>query len=777
MARNRNDTKKTLNTSNKISVATYGTTRKLEDESSLISDIVAQTTIDIQKKFGTRLGDNVVDSFTRMNLSTIFNSNDNKKATDQSGSETEQFKEIMEQSSQSAYSMLAAESGRLVNYENYKAIVENIPEMALARDTYISNILSPDDYTKSIFNVFYTDTTLKKDYEDKVLDKVKQIIKKYGIEEKTEKIVSDCLTYGDSFIAVLPYNDEIAKLLAQTNSNTFLNESLNSSNYKILNEAFHLESDSIHNEKYLTESMIGEVLTESEIDVLNEMTTNKSGVISLLESINKNIHVNSTADLLRDQALADMSIFGDKVDIDYDKKPEKRNNKKSLKKMNINGSVIRYLEPDRVVSLEIGDVCYGYYYIELGAGEKETPYNAETSSMYAKTTNNPMNPTLNKPGSSRIGDYQTTQAAQNLNVTDEKLQVLSGIILKVLGKKFNRKFIENNKEFKDLLYELLRQKYIIEKGVSITYFLPEEVIHFKTDSIFSKITYFAKIYLAVLTNIVLVKLGRSHDKRIFYVKVGPDSNHEQAIAKVIQDVKTKEFRMGHLGSIYTILSLNPGAFDDYYMPEINGERPVDIETIQGMDQDINNEFITFLRTSMIEGTGLPSAILEANDNLEFARQISAQNANFCRKVIRQQKNLTSAFEKLIRLLFIYEYKYSLDKTDDFLREVNLSNLHVEFPSPGSLNLSNLVESFAQVDQAATYIAKSFIPDKVDQSSANEQEAFKQIVVQKMLPQIDWDDYNEVYEKFKANNSKTKLIEKTVSKRNKDNSDDGEGFSY
>ena len=47
----------------------------------------------------------------------------------------------------------------------------------------------------------------------------------------------------------------------------------------------------------------------------------------------------------------------------------------------------------------------------------------------------------------------------------------------------------------------------------------------------------------------------------------------------------------------------------------------------------------------------------------------------------------------------------------------------------------------------------------------------------MLPQIDWDDYNEVYEKFKANNSKTKLIEKTVSKRNKDNSDDGEGFSY
>ena len=770
-----------LNTSNKISIATYGTTRKLEKESSLTNDIVLQTAIDVQKKFGIRTGDKVIDSFTRMQLSSIFDASTSKSKNKVDADSVDKFKYIMEQSNTSAYSLLAAEAGRITNYENYKAIVDNIPEMALALDTYVSNILSPDDYSKAIFNVFYSNGTTDKKSEDLVLDSIKKIMDKYKIEDKIEKIIAEALTYGDSFLAVLPYSKEIARLLSSTDSSSFLNESLNlsSEDFKIIDEAYNLTKESIHKET-LNEDMVSQLLTTKEKQFLNEMVGNdRDGVSFLTESIENNININSTADLLRNRALADMSMFSDNVDIDFDKKKVNtaRDAFRRSRELYLNGAALKRLEPDRVVELKIGDVCYGYYYIEIGAGEKESPYNGETSTMYAKTTSNPMNPTLNKPGSTRVGDYQTSQAAQNLNVTDEKLQLLSNIVLKVLGKKFNRKFIEDNKEFKDLLYELLRQKYIIEKGVTVTYFLPEEVIHFKTNSIFEKITYFAKIYLAVLTNIVLIKLGRSHDKRIYYVSVGPDSNHEQAIAKVVQDVKTKEFRMGSLKSIYTILSLNPGAFDDFYLPVINGEKPVDIETLPGMDQDINNEFITFLRMSMIEGTGLPQAIIEANDNLEFARQISAQNANFCKKVIRHQKNLTEPCEELIRLLYIYENKYSSNSENDNLKSVNLNDIHISFPSPGTLRLSNLVESFSQVDQVATYIAKVYVPDTVNQSSLTEQEAFKQKVVRKYLPQLDWDEFDELYASFKDENLKNKLTNKVKKSRNKDDNNMDDQMEY
>ena len=772
-------------TSNKLSIATFGMNTKLDKESSLINDIIHQTTLDVQKKFGQRTGDNVIDSFTRMNLSSIFDGS--SKSRKNEVSESDKFKELMSDNAQSAFSMITAESGRLVNYENYKAIVENIPEMAFARDTYISNILSPDDYTKSIFNVLYTGADEK--LAPQVGEQLKDLIEKYRIEEKAEKIISDVLTYADSFLAVLPYDREIAKMLASTSSGNFLNEALNNEHFSKLDEAFHLTLDKAHNVP-LTESILSESITTEESNILNEVfgiysydekskskVLKEDGLSVLIEKINNNIHINSTSDLLRHKAQADMELFGDKVDIDYDKK-NKSNKNQSKKLMNINGAALQFLEADRVVELKIGDVCYGYYYIELGAGQQETPYNAESSKMYAQTTSNPFNPTLNKPGSSRIGDYQTSQAAQNLNVTDEKLQLIANVILKALGKRFNRNFITSNKEFKDLLYSILKQRYIIEKGVSVTYFLPEEVIHFRGDSIFEKITYFAKIYLAVLTNIVLIKLGRSHDKRIFYVNVGADSNHEQAIAKVIQDVKTKEFRMGSLGSIYTILSLNPGAFDDYYMPTYNGEKPVDIETIQGMDQDINNEFLVYLRNCMIEGTGLPQGLLEAKDNIEFARQISAQNANFCRRVIRYQKILTEPFEALLRLLYKYEYRYTLND-DKAVSSVNLNEIHIKFPSPGTLNLANLTDSFSQVDQVADYISKVFVPDRADQSTTDEREAFKQKVIQRYLPQVEWDEIGKLYETFKVDNQKKELTIKTKNKRRKDTEpqDDGGYGSY
>ena len=86
-------------------------------------------------------------------------------------------------------------------------------------------------------------------------------------------------------------------------------------------------------------------------------------------------------------------------------------------------------------------------------------------------------------------------------------------------------------------------------------------------------------------------MGRAHDKRVFYVDVGADANYEQAISRVIQDIKTKEFKMDSMGDINTILNLNPGMFDNYYIPTVNGDKPIEIDTLQGMDIDMNNEFL------------------------------------------------------------------------------------------------------------------------------------------------------------------------------------------
>ncbi len=740
-------------TADKLSYSVYGTGIGLEKDGNNIADIVKQTSLEVSTKFGRRLDNKVIDSFTQMNLSNLFSPSKSKGPKQQDMMSADSFKELMTQNSGAATTMLASDRSRIVNYSNYAAIAENIPECALALNTYVSNILSPDDYTKGIFNIDYTSPNQAE--TDKVKKKLKKLLDKYKIENKVEDIVTDTLTYGDCFVSVLPYDKEMGKYLASNyNFGTgFINESVGSAEYDRLNEMFDLDFRSYS--ETLTESSLieGNMFTDEESAIINE-TFGEHGLQRIADDINDNVKIRTVTDMLVGKAKADNDIIFRKAGIELPGEKGKKK-KKSFETMEINGAAIEILDPERVVELKVGDVCYGYYYIQPGfAGGKSTPFNAQTPKAYAQTSN-PMSPTI-QPQTDDTSNGVGTPTAQNLNISDDKLQVISQVMLKALGKKLNKEYIENNKEFKDLIYNLLKQRYILERGVSIIYFMPEEIVHFHTDSIFKDIVFFAKIYLAMLTNTVLVKLGRGHDKRIFYVDVGADANHEQSIAKVVQDVKTKEFRMSSIGSISSILSLNPGMFDDIYMPQINGQRPVDIDILQGMDQEMNNDFVDFLRRSMIEGTGLPQALIEANDNIEFARQISAQNVNFCRRVVRYQKALAEPASTLVRLLYMYEYRYTLDgKTAD--DDVDLNEMSVEFPAPGSLKLSNIVELLTQVDQKADYIAKRYIPERADMSSADEIAAFKGRIIEKELPQIEWDEYKDLYESFKKDYIRDGLI--------------------
>ena len=764
---------------NKISIATYGIGTRLEDDSNKLSDIVKQTALEVASKFGKRVDNKVIDNYTTMNLSALFDpeirkTNGSKASTSKDPDilSSDQFKELMQDNANSAVNMLTAENGRVMNYSNYEAIAKNITECALALDTYVSNILSPDDYSKSIFNISY-DSHNKSDTE-KVAKQLKEITKKYKLEEKTEKIVEEALTYGDCFVSVLPYDKEIGKYLLQTSASGILNENASPIAAK-LNESFKL-AERTHTET-LTEEIFTEegFISEEESVALTEAfgTDYKS---MFTKMVNDHIKIKSVTELLRDRAEADNDIIFSKSDIEIKDDDKKKKSKKTTEVVKINGSVIKILQPERMVALDIDDVCYGYYYIEPGAVISDSPYNANNAKMYAQTAN-PMNPSLQPQTTGNPGETASNPVAKNLNISDEKLNLISGVMLKALGKKLNKKYIDENKQFKDLLYNLLKQRYLFEKGISITYFLPEEIVHFKVNSIFEKIVFFAKIYLAVLTNNVIIKLGRGHDKRIFYVNAGVDNNHEQAIMKVIQDVKTKEFKMSNLGSISSILSLNPGAFDDLYMPQINGEKPVDIEVVQGMDQDLNNDFLDFLKKSMIQGTGLPPALMEATDNIEFARQISAQNANFCRRVVRYQKMLTPEFEQLVKLIYKYEYQYTLD-SDDGTDDIDINDIEVSFPSPGSLNLSNMIEQFTQVDSLADYIMKRYIPDKADQSNIDEQYSFKGRIVEDKLPQVDWGHYKELYEKHKDEYAKEGLIKTATTPPEDPNMDPyGGGGSY
>ena len=89
------------------------------------------------------------------------------------------------------------------------------------------------------------------------------------------------------------------------------------------------------------------------------------------------------------------------------------------------------------------------------------------------------------------------------------MKLISNLFLNSISKKIDKDFVRKNKQFKDFIYDLVRQDYIIKKGVKLTYFKPDEVIKFEVDPVYKDITFFAKLYLSILTNNLLIKLGRS----------------------------------------------------------------------------------------------------------------------------------------------------------------------------------------------------------------------------------------------------------------------------
>lgn len=419
---------------------------------------------------------------------------------------------------------------------------------------------------------------------------------------------------------------------------------------------------------------------------------------------------------------------------------------------------MRYLEPERICELKIDNVCYGYYYAEEVANN--IPQQSYISSVAGREFNGGMSLAMNNTiaSTSNVSYNPASSAASQLGVGEQKLKLISNLFLNAISKKIDKNFVRKNKEFKDFIYDLVRQDYIIKKGLKLTYFKPDEVIKFECEPIYKDITFFAKMYLGILTNNLLIKLGRAHDKRVFYINTGLDAAYEQAIQGVIEDVKTKDYKMESLNDFNTVLNLSPGRFDDYFIPQINGDRPVDIETLAGMDVDMNNEFIEYLKNSMMSGMGVPRNLIDVTAEVDYARSISAMNANFVRSVIRYQKRLTPSFTRLYQKLYENEYRYVNDQEADN-NIIDTSAIKVQFPSPATLAMTNTTEQIQAVDTNADFISQQLLPPKADGSNEEQRILLKSMIVKDLLPSIDWNKYENMINEMKKKHEKEKVENK------------------
>ena len=736
--------KKLKDLSNKSSLALYSMDNTLADEEISVRNIIKQTIVSTKEKYSSKANGKIIDYFNELNFGATFSdvfatAKEDKKAFENNPEKA--FKKFLTNSGMvDAGALLAGDMTRLQAYTNYEVIFNHIPECAQALEVYKDNIMSPDDFTKMIFDIYYDDESDEagKKKIERDLDNIKE---KYGVEDYVDQILEKALLYGDYYAAVLSLDDELGNLVSD-------GVSLNEDNAALFDPSCAdvvVNPGDIHSTIELNEA-VAEYYGYSGEDIKNSDETD----VFLSKLINENVKIGSKKELLIERNLADNDAkkndigTGLNLNMSSGSKKDKKKKKDDDKPLYINGSVIKLLEPSKIVELKIDNISYGCLYVVEATNTAANNTYLGVSSGRSVTGNLSVAQNNTISGTTAATYTPQNQAAQQYGVSDQKMQLIANVFINNIAKKIDKDFLRHNKEFKTFVYELLQQDYLMKKGVKIIYFPPGEVIHFECPAVYRKIVFFAKLYLSMLSNDVLIKLGRAHDKRVFYINVGVDDDYEQAVSKVIADIKTKEYSMNNIGDFNTILSLNPGRWDDYFMPVINGDRPVEIDTLAGMDTDMNSDFMDYLKNSMLNGIGVPRALIDSMNDLDFARILSTQNANFVRSVIRYQKKLTEPFSLLFRRLYKNEYKYNNNAENDSMSLIDISAIKVKFPSPATLNMSNMSEQIQAIEGNADFISSQIIPPKADGSNEDIRVKLKAKIIQDLMPGIDW----EKYETFK-----------------------------
>jgi hypothetical protein len=733
----------------------YGADQSFIDRNNADFDKIRGTMKNVSEKYKSVTGNSPIEFLTRMVIEDERESNKKKGKNGQpeQGKGMMNINQVLENPNNGIVNELfMKDRTRFKAYDDYDALYEYIPQLAQAIEVYVDNIMSPDDFTKDVFSTYYNDrnvTELKG--EKKVITNIKNLEDTYKIEDKSKDWIRKTLYMGDQFVAVLPLEKEFNKILGE--------------NGELLNE----QAETVA----ISESNVA--LTKDEEILLEGMFNPEDGEegdgridwkSDLAKLMNENVgYSENRYSVIKDELLTESEYaqaFGrgewkPTRESDIGKKKDIKKSKKEIMTdgsmllgdpgddsgVKISGSYVKLLDPRRVVKINMGDTCFGYYYIE-------------TNDDRMMFSNNAFGNTKNFTLKSTQADLRTDSEY----MADPKTRLIVDVFAKNISKKLNKKFIENNKEFKNLIYELVKQEYIIKKRINIVYLSPEEVEHFSIDengegygkSKFSRILFSAKLYLAVLTTTLMMKISRSADHRTFYIETGLSKDVEGIIQSFVREIKSKEVKLSDLKSIDSIFN-NIGQFHDYFIPQVNGEKAIDIDTTPGQSTEVENEFLEYLKKTMISGMGIPASFLQYSDEMEFARSVSMMNGMFLRTIVGLQKSLGENFSNVYRKLYRNEYGEleKLDDEEEFV--VDYNSIEVRFPSPASLNMTNMADQISNTQTIIDTVVNTLMGSSGDDAKRDK---VTREVTKKYLPNFEWDFFESLLNETTVEDVESKL---------------------
>ena len=234
-----------------------------------------------------------------------------------------------------------------------------------------------------------------------------------------------------------------------------------------------------------------------------------------------------------------------------------------------------------------------------------------------------------------------------------------------------------------------------------------------------------KQYTLMMDAMLLHRIMRAPEKRIFYINVGniPPNEVDAFVQKTVTTMKKTPFIDQQTGDYNLKFNLQ-NMLEDFYIPVRPGDNTTKIDTAKGLEY-AGIEDVEFLRDLMLGSLKVPKSFLNYSDELNGKSTISALDVRFSRTVERIQRIVLSELEK-IALIHLYVQGYE---------DADLVNFKLGLNNPSIIYEQEKIALMKEkVDLASSIMEKKlfssdYVADKIFQMSEDQLNEQRDLIVE------------------------------------------------
>jgi hypothetical protein len=234
-----------------------------------------------------------------------------------------------------------------------------------------------------------------------------------------------------------------------------------------------------------------------------------------------------------------------------------------------------------------------------------------------------------------------------------------------------------------------------------------------------------KQYVLMEDAMLIHRISRSPDRRIFYINVGsiPPNEVENFMQKTISTMKRTPLIDNQTGE-YNLKYNMQNLLEDFYIPMRGNDTTTKIETAPGLQYD-GIQDVTYLRDKLFAALKVPKAFMGYDKDLSGKATLAAEDIRFARTIDRIQRITLSELYK-IALVHLYSQGYTGEELTNF--ELDLTTPSIIYDQEKIALLTQKVD-LAQKIMEAKLLPTDWIYDNVFHFSQDQYDEYRNLLAE------------------------------------------------